>query len=92
MMYAVVALLVSGLYNAGAAKPSNMASGAGFWRMLIYGIKGSMLLACSPVLDKFVAVPEQKAQIRLAALMAALGAGAFARFFREENTLAIKAE
>ena len=92
-MYAVVVLVVSGLYNAGAAKPSRMVKGtAGLWRGIVYGIKLSMVLACSPLMDKVFPEEVDRAWARLAALTLAMAAGSFARFYREENLPSAKKE
>ncbi|KAL6080185.1 hypothetical protein QOT17_000562 [Balamuthia mandrillaris] len=80
---AVVSLL-TGLYNAGAVKPSRMGAKVGPWRVLIYAVKIGILVSLTPLLDKVVGA-ELVVPIRLAAVLASVCAGSYARYYREEN-------
>jgi len=84
-------ILLTGLYNASAAKPSQLEGGAAYYRVLIYGVKIFLLLCLTPLLDKLV--PEENLQnhIRAAVVILQVITGSHARYYREETLRAVQA-
>eukprot|EP00009_Paramoeba_aestuarina_P008657 CAMPEP_0201520936 /NCGR_PEP_ID=MMETSP0161_2-20130828/13435_1 /ASSEMBLY_ACC=CAM_ASM_000251 /TAXON_ID=180227 /ORGANISM="Neoparamoeba aestuarina, Strain SoJaBio B1-5/56/2" /LENGTH=144 /DNA_ID=CAMNT_0047919469 /DNA_START=13 /DNA_END=447 /DNA_ORIENTATION=+ len=81
---AVALSLFSGLYNAGAARPSRWGGGAKRYRVLVYGAKISLILMCTPLTQKFF--PSEIANgIQLGAVSSLVLIGSYLRFYREEN-------
>eukprot|EP01108_Squamamoeba_japonica_P004630 TRINITY_DN3650_c0_g1_i1.p1 TRINITY_DN3650_c0_g1~~TRINITY_DN3650_c0_g1_i1.p1 ORF type:complete len:158 (+),score=65.87 TRINITY_DN3650_c0_g1_i1:59-475(+) len=86
-MYLTGAIVLAGLYNAGAAKPSRIttASGRMTYRMTVYAGKLLFILAASPLLGKLINNAELEAKIRLGVVVGGFVAGAWVKFFREAN-------
>jgi hypothetical protein len=82
--------LLSGLYNAGALRPSRMGDAAKPWRMAIYMAKISLMLLCTPLTTKLTGGDVWAADVvRATAIGTAFAVGAWARFYREEHTPAV---
>lgn len=78
-------MVLTGLFNAGALKPGKkMGARANPWRVIVYGGKGVMLLACTPLADKVVG-KENAVAVRAFAVVASIALGTAAKFYREEN-------
>ena len=86
--------LLTGLYNAGAVQPSKMQGRAGLWRLAVYGLKGFLLVACTPLLDRALASAglTDKPTIdltRLACVVLMFVVASWSRYYREEHSQAI---
>mmetsp|Transcript_30779 Transcript_30779/g.86265 ORF Transcript_30779/g.86265 Transcript_30779/m.86265 type:complete len:134 (+) Transcript_30779:61-462(+) len=91
MVMPIAAVLAgfSGLYNAGAVKPSRMGNQALPWRIITYGVKVAAFLAMTPLLNK-VLEGEAIHHFRLGATVVSLMAASYARYYREEHSFVAK--
>jgi hypothetical protein len=85
-MYLAAALVLTGLYNASANKPSELTTkGARTAYRVVYISKILLVLAASPLLDKVVADTVLASQVRLVVVVGGYLVGAWLRFFRKDN-------
>eukprot|EP00808_Paulinella_micropora_P011639 g60094.t1 len=78
--------LISGLFNAHAAKPKEMGSKAGLYRVLVYGVKIPLWLLLSPLLKKVVADEGARVKIQAGTVVCLVLVSSYAKFYREANT------
>lgn len=82
-----LALAVTGLYNASVNKPGALLTKEARlkYRVVAYAGKLSLVVLASPLLEKIVSDATLAAQVRLGVVTAGFVAGAWLRFFRNDN-------
>ena len=78
-----VLTLLSGLYNAGAARPSRLGGAARRYRFVVYVGKVVLLVGMTPLAERVVS-SEHVASVRFCMAVMAVMAGSYARYYREE--------
>lgn len=86
-MWLSLALVVTGLYNASVNKPGALLTKQArlTYRIVAYAGKISLVVLASPLLEKIVSDATLASQIRLAVVAGGFVAGAWLRFFRNDN-------
>lgn len=82
---------LTGLFNAHSLQPARMGARAAPWRVAVYGVKFALLLACTPLLDKTLALTalgdaHSVAVVRLACILNMFFIATWSRFYREQHS------